>query len=217
LDESGDVTFSRGRGISQYFYATSVVIEDCKIGNDLVELRRDLAWNGISTSGEFHATTDAQVVRDAVFALIQQGIAQGGIRIDATVFEKRKTQNHLRVDPDRFYKTAFYLHLSRIWPAFARQYTEVMVVCAAYGTKKRSQIHEDGIKDIVKQLSWQIPAQYGVWPAMSDPCLQIADYCSWAIQRRWETNHKDMRSHALIAPAICSENDYFRYGNVYYY
>jgi hypothetical protein len=30
-------------------------------------------------------------------------------------------------------------------------------------------------------------------PHMSDPCLQVADYCTWAIQRKWERG--DERSH----------------------
>lgn len=38
---------------------------------------------------------------------------------------------------------------------------------------------------------------------MSEPCLVVADYCTWAIQRRWERN--DGRSHALIATKISSE------------
>ncbi|HEY5286242.1 MAG TPA: hypothetical protein VIJ50_03970 [Solirubrobacteraceae bacterium] len=38
---------------------------------------------------------------------------------------------------------------------------------------------------------------------MSEPCLVVADYCTWAIQRRWE--REDQRSHELIADKIASE------------
>jgi hypothetical protein len=41
------------------------------------------------------------------------------------------------------------------------------------------------------------------WPNMSEPCLLVADYCTWAIQRRWERG--DGRSHALVAGKIRSE------------
>ncbi|HEV3094413.1 MAG TPA: hypothetical protein VGY30_07850 [Solirubrobacteraceae bacterium] len=34
-------------------------------------------------------------------------------------------------------------------------------------------------------------------------CLVIADYCTWAIQRRWERD--DRRSHQLLADKIASE------------
>jgi hypothetical protein len=38
---------------------------------------------------------------------------------------------------------------------------------------------------------------------MSEPCLVVADYCTWAIQRKWERD--DQRSHELIAGKIASE------------
>ena len=53
------------------------------------------------------------------------------------------------------------------------------------------------------------------WPSNSDPCLQIADYCTWAIQRKWEKN--DSRSYDLIKDKIVSEYDIFRFGSTYYY
>jgi hypothetical protein len=41
------------------------------------------------------------------------------------------------------------------------------------------------------------------WPALSNPCLQVADYCCWAVQRKWERN--DRRSFNLIEQFIASE------------
>jgi hypothetical protein len=43
------------------------------------------------------------------------------------------------------------------------------------------------------------------WPADSDPCIQIADYANWAIQRRWEQD--DPSAHEQIAHLIRSEYD----------
>jgi hypothetical protein len=37
----------------------------------------------------------------------------------------------------------------------------------------------------------------------SDPCLWAADYCTWAIQRKWE--RRDERAYELIAAAVASE------------
>lgn len=44
---------------------------------------------------------------------------------------------------------------------------------------------------------------------------QIADYCSWAIQRKWESG--DQRSYDLIRDKIRSEFDAFSTGSMYYY
>lgn len=38
---------------------------------------------------------------------------------------------------------------------------------------------------------------------MGEPCLVVADYCTWAIQRKWERN--DARSQILLADKIASE------------
>jgi len=49
----------------------------------------------------------------------------------------------------------------------------------------------------------------------ADPCLQIADYCAWAIQRKWE--RQDLRSYDLIRAKIRSEYDLWAKGTDYYY
>lgn len=49
----------------------------------------------------------------------------------------------------------------------------------------------------------------------SDPCLQIADYCTWAIQRQWERN--DTRSTDLIKDKIKTQFDVWGRGETYYY
>ena len=57
--------------------------------------------------------------------------------------------------------------------------------------------------------------QVHAWPAASDPCLQVADYCCWAIGRKWERG--DTRSYDLIATKIQSEFDLFRRGAARHY
>jgi hypothetical protein len=41
--------------------------------------------------------------------------------------------------------------------------------------------------------------------ADSDPCIQVADYANWAIQRRWEQG--DPSAHKQIGHLIRSEYD----------
>jgi len=53
------------------------------------------------------------------------------------------------------------------------------------------------------------------WPPESDPCLQVADYCVWAIQRKWERD--DSRSYDLIKDKIESEFDVWSIGSTHYY
>ena len=131
-DEAGNFNFDRSPGASRYFILTTVTLADCSVGHDLLELRRQLTWEGVELTDHFHATEETQAVRDVV----------------------------LQVARATHIQTAF-------------------------------------------------------WPAAIDPCLQVADYCCWAIQRKWERG--DNRSHVLIAEKIASELDIFRFGSVTHY
>jgi hypothetical protein len=53
------------------------------------------------------------------------------------------------------------------------------------------------LEDVVDQSAWWCKSyQAAFWPAESDPCLQIADYVTWAVQRKYQ--QQDERSYELI-------------------
>ena len=60
-----------------------------------------------------------------------------------------------------------------------------------------------------------VAAAIAFWPAATDACLQAADYCAWAIQRRWE--REDARSYDLIRNLIVREHDLFEQGRDTFY
>lgn len=210
LDESGDLAFSE-RG-TRFFSLTSICLGDCTCGDELLELRRALAWEGTHLLEEFHATHDYQHVRDRVFA----SICQHDCRIDTTVVEKRKTANHLRVSEGRFYKQILFLHLKHVLNSVAERDDEMLVVCAALGTRREREVHLRNLRDVIAQT--QPPnclIRYAFWPAAIEPCLQVADYCSWAIHRKWERG--DERSYNLIKDKIATEFDVFARGTRFFY
>ncbi len=54
-------------------------------------------------------------------------------------------------------------------------------------------------------------------PCHADPCLQVADYCAWAVQR-WESkDHWDVRSYDLIKDRITYEYELIKPGKKTYY
>jgi hypothetical protein len=85
-DEGGDLTFERKSGASRYFMIGTATMPDCTVGDELLTLRRELAWQGLQLE-MFHAANDKQRVRDRVFAVI----ARHNIRVDATILDKPKT------------------------------------------------------------------------------------------------------------------------------
>lgn len=208
VDEAGNFDFS-ARG-SKYFILTSVALDGCTVGDELLELRRVLIWEGIELSDAFHATSEKQAVRDRVYALLQGH----RFRIDATIFEKCKTQPS-RQSEEALYALAWYQHMKYVAPRIAHADDELMVVGASISTNRRRADFARAVAEVVHQTARTATVRTAYWPANTDPCLQVADYCCWAIQRKWERD--DPRSYVLIQDKIRSEFEPFRVGRTIYY
>lgn len=211
VDEAGNFDFTTKEGASKFFILASVTMNDTHAADELLSLRRELSWEGVPLVDAFHATTDKQAVRDRVF----ESIAQMDLQVDATIFEKRKAQPHLH-DKRRFYKLAWYQHASNVIRRHVDAETDLHVVAASIDTKKAQIQIAAAIKDVVDQCGRaRADTKVNHWPAGTDPCLQVADYCCWAIQRKWERD--DDRSHVLIRHQIRSEYEMWSRGSTYYY
>lgn len=206
VDEAGNFDFSAGVGASKYFILTSATMESCDEAETLLNLRRALVWNGHPLTDAFHATTDKQAVRDQVFA----AIVDMPIRIDATIIPKASVPLESQAPLD-FYKLAWFQHGRRVIPSNCAPLDELFVIAASIGTRRERLVIRQAIQDVVQQCGRRDQNnRVAFWPALSDACLQVADYCCWAIQRKWERN--DERSYALIQPLIASEEEIVRLG-----
>lgn len=211
-DEAGNFDFNTKSGASTWFILGSVTLEDPATGDRLLALRRELAWQGVALESSFHATEDLQIVRDEVFRLLQQE----EFRIDYTAVEKRKTIPRLQADKERFYKQAWFMHFRYVARGIADWDDELLVVAASLGTRKRRRAMRVALEDVVDQSARFCRSyQAAFWPAESDPCLQVADYVTWAAQRKYERG--DTKSYELIADKISTEFRPFDAGNTYYY
>jgi uncharacterized protein DUF3800 len=209
-DEAGNFDFTRNRSASRYFVLATVTMSDCSVGDQLQALRRDLVWRGYELPAAFHAAEDAQAVRDDVFDVIQAA----KFRVDATVFEKAKAMPHLQSEA-RLYKMAWFLHFKYVAPRIASRTDRLMVTAAAISTKRKRQWFHAAVQDVVQQVSTAHSFRTAFWYSGSDPCLQLADYCCWAVQRKWELG--DLRSYKLIHDKVRSEMDIWEIGKKLYY
>ncbi len=209
-DEGGDFTFKRKRGASRYFIIGTATMDDCNLGERLLTLRREPMWQG-TVLEQFHATTDRQRTRDQVFDLI----ADSDIRVDATILDKAKTQDHLRADPPAFYKQALYLHFKYVIPRVAGKHDDLAVVASSLQIKKMKGALAESVHDVVEQVASARRHITAFHQASTDPCLQVADYVTWAIQRKCES--ADDRSYKLIRHLIKSEFEPFKLGPTTYY
>ena len=210
-DESGTFDFRRGPNISRFYIVCTVTMPSCDAGTDLLTLRRQLAWDGLSLGDYFYATTDTQAVRDHVFA----AICKHDFRIQATIMEKSKAQPEIRKTHARFYQHAWYRHFQFGMSGSIRACSEMHITAASVGTKKGQVAFTDAVRDVLRQTVGKRSHRASFWPCGTDPCLQLADYCAWAIQRKWESN--DTRSYDLIKDRINYEYDMFQKGTTHYY
>lgn len=210
-DEAGNFDFSRKPGATRYFMIGTVTVSDLSLGSDLLSLRRELAWKGLALDTSFHASEDAQAVRDEVFRVLQTAT----FRFDITIFDKCKTLPRLQADEERFYKLAWFLHFKYVAPRITRSADDLLVVAASRGTRKLRQAIRLGIADVVDQSAVCSKWETAFWPVESDPCLQAADYCTWAVQRKLERG--DDRSYVLVQHKISSEFEAFGRSATTYY
>lgn len=202
-DESGNFDFRRAPGATRYFILTTVTSDCFGAGDELLKLRRVLAWEGLGLNSEFHATEDTLQVRERVFEVI----AGADLRVDATILEKSKTDPMLRASDEEFYRHAWYLHLRDLAPRVVTTEDELLVVGASLGTRKKRNAMYVAVADVVRRVSPTLRARVAYWAASSDPCLQIADYCCWAVRRKWESG--DSRAYDRIRDKIHLEVDVF--------
>ena len=210
-DEAGNFDFSNRAGATQYFILTTVLIEDHQVETDLLDLRRELVWEGHKLPHEFHATEDKQVVRDRVFDVLKNH----DFRVDATILEKRKALPGITQREEDFYKYAWFYHMNYVAGRVVSEPDDLMVIASSIGTKAKLETFRYAVQEVINQTSPTRTIRVDMWPAAAEPCLQVADYCCWAIQRKWERG--DDRSYDLIQSKICSEYELFRRDMTTYY
>lgn len=210
IDEGGDLTFARPPKGSRYFIIGSVTLDSCAVGNDLLDLRRDLVWRDFHQPA-FHANADKRWVRERVYGLLEAS----EFRADVTILEKAKTQDHLRADPLGFYKQAWFFHFQDLAPTVLKSDDELLVVASALQVNRRKQAIHTAVYDVVQQLSPTLDFRTVYWQAANDPCLQVIDYVIWAVQRKYEQG--DSRFYDRISSKILGERLPFRNGPLIYY
>lgn len=210
-DEAGCFTFNRTQNVSKYFILCTISCSDCSFANDLIALRRRLAFDGFELGDYFHATTDKQSVRDQVFSLL----VNCDFSIQATIMEKSKAMPHIASDRPEFYKYGWFYHFKHGARRMIAPGKRTLVTAASLGTKKERLSFENSVNSALSQTLNSVTWRVDFPPAGSDPCVQAADYCAWAIQRKWERN--DARSYDLIKNKITYEYDLWSHGTTHYY
>ena len=88
---------------------------------------------------------------------------------------------------------------------------------ASVGQRKEKIAFQIAVEEVMAQTKKVKEWKADFMPCHADPCLQVADYCAWAIQRKWESNSKDIRSYNIIKDRIKYEYDLWAKGDKEHY
>src|SRR5262245_57189893 len=143
----------------------------------------------------FHATEDKQLNRDAVVTALA-GFA--GWKFAAVVIEKAKVYPELR-SPHRFYPEFASSVLKHVFRRHLAPGTDtVLVFTDTLPVHKRREAVEKAIKTACRQeLPKATHFESYHHPSASNHWLQVADYCSWAVFKKWEQG--DTRTYDLLS------------------
>ena len=212
LDESGNLDFSLSG--TRFFVLTSVSMNRPFHLNDALEsYKYELLERGLEQE-YFHCSEDNPSVRSRVFSIISGGLAD--LQVDSVIVEKSKTEPSLRAD-GRFYPEMLGHLLSSVLSRPShRNAQEVIVITDNIPLQRRRRAIE---KAIQSTLAAMLPsgARYRILHHNSRAHygLQIADYCCWAVFRKYERANDVAYNH--FSPAIHSESDIFETGTTHYY
>ena len=213
VDISGDYTFS-SKGTT-YLICASIMCTDILLGvNQLCLCKHRQIDNGLDIT-HFHATEDKQATRNEVFDIIEQ---LTHLRVDSVIVEKRKTYEGLQ---ESKYLYPFLIEKLLQYPFDYRgvnveQYDKVFVFVDRESCSRREKgFIKQAVKRYLHNRLQNIPFRLCMHPSSTHNHLQLVDYCSWAIFRKWE--RADLRSYNKVRSLIKSEFPIFRYGTTIWY
>ena len=207
LDEAGNLDFSANG--TRYFVLTSISMRrPFPVYEALNDYKHDCLEYGLDME-YFHCVADNNHVRKGVFDLIAAHL--GGMRhmsIDSLVVEKRKTGPALREDM-RFYPEMLGHLLKFVLPKeLDAGAEEVIVITDKLPLNRKRQAVEKGTRLALAEMLPQ-GMRYRILhhASRSHYGLQVADYCCWAVFRKW--NRNKTHYYDLIKQAVRSEFDIF--------
>lgn len=212
LDEGGNFDFSP-KG-TRYFVLTSVTASRPFMHSELLDgYKHDCLEFGLDTE-YFHCAEDNNRVKNDVFKLIAEQLDT--IEIDSLIIEKAKTGPALRRDSAFYPKMLGYLLRYVVSRRMFVGNDEVIVITDSIPVASKRKAIEKAVKNVLSEM---LPAgmKYRILhhASRSHYVLQVADYCNWAIFRKWQKS--DTTFYELIKPSIKSEFEIFRNGTTFYY
>jgi hypothetical protein len=206
LDESGEYTFHAKSGA--YLIYVGIITEvPTLFSAEFAALRYEF-WAQGHCIERFHASEDKQMVRDRVFDLLA---ASPHFSIHSIVVRKN------RINPSLYkhgvYSVAYRTMLRYL--AGSGHVERVHMIVDTVPDQQQQKVLKQTLKDKAAQALRTIPFSIDHHSSSAHALLQAADYCAWAIQRKWQS--ADLRSYDRISAKIRNEFDIYGRGDTDYY
>lgn len=205
LDEGGNFDFSP-RG-TRYFTLTSVTGRPpFPLHQALDALKHRHLEQGRPLLA-FHCTEDNKHTRNEVFTCIAAHLAS--LRIDSVVIDKTKVKPEMR-DPVRFYPRMVGHLLRYVMNGAPAQHADrVVIITDGLPSSPGKNRMEKAIKQgLAERLAPGATYSLLHHPSCSHFGLQVADYCNWAVFRKWQKG--ETYYYDLLKPNLRSELDVYR-------
>lgn len=209
FDESGEFTYHPDRGAFIVFVGV-VTPDPMLFTSEFAALRYELLQQGCRLE-RFHAASDKQVVRDRVFDLLA---ASRGYAVHSIVLRKN------RVNPKLYkygpYSIAYRTMLKYLVGSGNRIRNIHIIADTAPGKKQQTNL-EQFLRLRAEEVLRPRGIEYSVdhHNSSAHALLQAADYCAWAIQKKWKDG--ELRPYGRIQSRIENEFDIYGRGNTDYY
>ena len=200
LDEAGNFDFSVNG--TRYFVLTSISTRRPFPAFDAMDNYKHDCLEAGRNLEHFHCSRDREEVRNTLFDLIAAHLDD--IRIDYLVVEKPGTDPVLQ-EVVRFYPEMLGHLLQIVLPReLDADTSEVIVITDVIPVNKKRRAVEKAMRTTLagmlppgmnyRILHHQSRSHYG---------LQVADYCCWAVFRKWQRG--ESACYDCIRPAVCNQ------------
>jgi len=183
-------------------FAVAWTYDPRPLAHALTALRYSLIKQGDSIE-VFHASPDKQPTRDAV---VQTLLAHDDWRFAAIVIEKCKVPPWNR-EPLKFYPKYAGALLKFVLRGRLREETDRVLVYADTIPMDTRAKREGAVKTMKMTCAADlrhanIAHHVFSHTSASNKWLQVADYCCWAVARKWETG--DARTYNQLTPRLAA-------------
>ncbi len=180
VDEAGDLSDFSVTG-SKYFLLAAVVAQDHGPCNELSDLRHDLERESFELPRGFHAKNDPKPRRQRVLKCLKDM----HIEVHVVAIRKESIFLHLRTSESWLYGFALRKIADSLSPFLPNESSRKRLVLPVYSTGLLRRQTADVCRNTILELFPHV-FEIAIWESSSHAGLKIADYCSWAIQRKLE-------------------------------